>query len=554
LYKSGIIIKLEKKVAVVFSEFAEYEKIKRIPGMFEGQMIQYSITKSNSIHKKLAAFSGVAAILVFVFAVFFIFSKASKPQVFAFIDLDVNPSIEFSIDEKSKVLGIKSINDDAKDIVQNLDIRGMNINDAVSETIEELKERGFISPIKENVVLISASSNSDSDISLTEFNKSSKKLKITMSSLRNSIMAEKENKYSVKLVSVSYEERQNSLVNNMSMGRYFIYSKAVENGRSITPQDAKFVALGELVSYLPKDFGTKDIDFMVPDRIILDNDEKMKKGSDQLEEEPLEEKNSNKASDGKNNTDDFRNKVIRDADNTTGEKFNKKNNNVISLRDKETRKHNDSGGYENCDSIYTPLPSEYDEQIDLADVTPITVTPIPYNTPMPISTSENVEYDKEQASKTIVSYAPPVSTPDSSVIKNSNNDQYVSSNSGSSTVNTPVNTTVNNKVNTPAIVPTSVPTSVPTPSSNGHRHGNGTDSDQSRDRGSIQDIPKQGIQKPDIPIQDIPKQGIQKPDMPIQDVPKQGFQKPVIPIPGVSQPTRCPDGFKQHNDQKHRRI
>ncbi|MBA4347394.1 MAG: hypothetical protein C0413_00875 [Clostridiales bacterium] len=77
------------------------------------------------------------------------------------VSLDVNPSIEYTINAFDRVLDISAVNDDAGLILAGMDENALlyrPIDEAVDVTILTLRENGYLSDATENDVVISASS------------------------------------------------------------------------------------------------------------------------------------------------------------------------------------------------------------------------------------------------------------------------------------------------------------------------------------------------------------------------------------------------------------
>jgi hypothetical protein len=250
MIKRGVIIKLEKREAVVFNDLLEYEKIKRVEGMFEGQTVEYRPSQYENFYKKLKMFSGAAAVIVLIFTLYIWFATRAEPEIFAYVDLDINPSIEFSIDEKNSVIGLKPLNYDAQKIVRTLDkTRGKPINEAIQFVIMRLQTEGIIKK-KENQIILICSSPEFQGLSHHEKRDNYKRLNKTMKLIEETLLKEKDSNLSIKTLSIDPEVRKSSLENKISMGRYALYESVNESGFKISLQKAKSASLDELVSYL----------------------------------------------------------------------------------------------------------------------------------------------------------------------------------------------------------------------------------------------------------------------------------------------------------------
>lgn len=102
--------------------------------------------------KKTAAIASVFALAAGGFAY-------STPT--SYVSLDVNPSVEYSINMFDRVLSVQAVNEDAEEIVAELDIKNLVISDAVQKTIDKLLEEGFISDSEDAGVVITVSSEDE---------------------------------------------------------------------------------------------------------------------------------------------------------------------------------------------------------------------------------------------------------------------------------------------------------------------------------------------------------------------------------------------------------
>ena len=109
---------------------------------------------------RVTAFAGVAA--GFLLLLLGGFKGYTTPA--GVVSLDVNPSIEYSINFFDRVLDISAVNDDAEKILAGLDekaLRYHTVDEAVDATITVLRENGYLTDATENDVVISAVSYND---------------------------------------------------------------------------------------------------------------------------------------------------------------------------------------------------------------------------------------------------------------------------------------------------------------------------------------------------------------------------------------------------------
>ena len=81
---------------------------------------------------------------------------------YAEISLDVNPSIVYTVNKRSRVLGVRAVNDDAAEAVGMLEaegIRFMPVSDAIDRTMTIFEEEGYLDAENEDYVLMNISAD-----------------------------------------------------------------------------------------------------------------------------------------------------------------------------------------------------------------------------------------------------------------------------------------------------------------------------------------------------------------------------------------------------------
>ena len=106
--------------------------------------------------------TAIAAAL-FLFVTLSLSYVTLKP--YGVVSLDVNPSIEFTINRFDRVLNVSGVNDDGKDILSCLNEKRLlykNIEQAVDITINTLRAEGYLREEKDNYVVVAANTNKES--------------------------------------------------------------------------------------------------------------------------------------------------------------------------------------------------------------------------------------------------------------------------------------------------------------------------------------------------------------------------------------------------------
>ena len=74
-------------------------------------------------------------------------------------DIDVNPSIELSINRRERVLEARALNTEAANIIQDMDLEGVDLNVAVNAVVGSMVTHGYLDDL-ENAILVTVSNDS----------------------------------------------------------------------------------------------------------------------------------------------------------------------------------------------------------------------------------------------------------------------------------------------------------------------------------------------------------------------------------------------------------
>ena len=82
-----------------------------------------------------------------------IVTRPATSVVAATISLDINPSIEITLDEKDKVIEIFGKNEEGIDVVENLNVKGCQVKVALKTLIESLLEQGYLNDSANSILV-----------------------------------------------------------------------------------------------------------------------------------------------------------------------------------------------------------------------------------------------------------------------------------------------------------------------------------------------------------------------------------------------------------------
>ncbi len=243
---TGSILELNTNYATVMTDSCDFVTIHPQPDMFVGQQIKFKesdIKKSNKYHVKYFALAASVFVIGLCSIIFFRFSNLTP--VLAYIDVDINPSIELTIDKDAEVIDIKALNEDAQIVLKDLNLMDLQIKEAITEVVTVSKELGYLNNNKGNTVLISASLEEDTN---DKQNASSLKALDEVLTDISSINISAENK-SIKpeIIKVTPNSRKAAIEKGLSMGRYALFSKIKAKNSDITVEKAKTERISEML-------------------------------------------------------------------------------------------------------------------------------------------------------------------------------------------------------------------------------------------------------------------------------------------------------------------
>lgn len=109
--------------------------------------------KSNRKRTILTAAAALAAVLVFGFAGFGLWQKAQNTSANSIVMLDVNPSLSLVVNAKERVVSAEALNDDAKEILDSMDLKDTTLEVAINAIIGSMLQKGYLSDIQNSVLV-----------------------------------------------------------------------------------------------------------------------------------------------------------------------------------------------------------------------------------------------------------------------------------------------------------------------------------------------------------------------------------------------------------------
>lgn len=153
----AIVVELRNNYAAVLSDDGCVTKIKN--NHYEiGQEIQFTPTVIPTTRKAAMFVASAAACLLLSVGTW------AYASPYSYVSVDVNPSLEFSVNRFDRVLEVKAVNDDGQDILNSIPVdklQNKSITDAISQSVNQIAEAGYFDGDTEGGIVIATSSKDE---------------------------------------------------------------------------------------------------------------------------------------------------------------------------------------------------------------------------------------------------------------------------------------------------------------------------------------------------------------------------------------------------------
>lgn len=213
----AVVLEIRKNEVAVLCEDGQIVKIRK-NGLTVGETVEISSgeicpDKRTVFYKKLRQGGAVAAAVAILlgFGGNHVYNTA---LACSYVSLDINPSIEYTLNRQDRVLDVTAVNEDAEEIVAQLKANGVkkeSLSEAISMTADLLQENGYITDENTDYILINVASDDD---------KKSAALKKEAQSVFDEINADNEENIHLTLTESTVSERKEAREQGVSAGEY----------------------------------------------------------------------------------------------------------------------------------------------------------------------------------------------------------------------------------------------------------------------------------------------------------------------------------------------
>lgn len=133
---------------------------------FDGNKKTFLLFPAKKVSAPVRLLSMACVLLLLVLPFYFI---VSVNKTYAYVNIDINPSVELELNKDLKVQSIHSLNKDGKELVSNLsDYKNQNVEKVIRMIMKESEHSGMINDQKNILVGVSYANGEVKDISVLE--------------------------------------------------------------------------------------------------------------------------------------------------------------------------------------------------------------------------------------------------------------------------------------------------------------------------------------------------------------------------------------------------
>lgn len=235
----GIIAEIDGRKMIVIAKNGEFIKCKKLPHHNIGDEVNVQRTDMTAVYKKMSAIA--ASFLIFAMLSTGVYAYYTP---YSYVSLDINPSLEFSVNRFEKVIGVHAFNEDAEKVLSaSEDIKYKDIDTALEQILDTASDQGFLKKDELNSIMFVVSSGNK---------KEEKAVSNKISSTSTEVLSQLGSNYEVILETTKMNTYKEAKKQNISPGRVILANQFKEVKPDINEEDIKHMPLQQAIKQIEK--------------------------------------------------------------------------------------------------------------------------------------------------------------------------------------------------------------------------------------------------------------------------------------------------------------
>lgn len=191
--RKGVVLKIKKDRATIMADDCTFCEIRSFNGMYpgmevcfnEGDILKKRITLRSNKYVNAACF-----MIIVLSSYLFLSFYQENIAAYAYVGIDINPSIELVLNRKGRIINARGLDEEGKEVLQEIDVRKMESVDGVKAIITKTIEMNYIEEDNTNEITIYAvtdEKNSEDGNKIVEKVEKAVKEEVVARSLRGEI-------------------------------------------------------------------------------------------------------------------------------------------------------------------------------------------------------------------------------------------------------------------------------------------------------------------------------------------------------------------------------
>jgi hypothetical protein len=340
----AVVVDIKGNKAVGLTPNGAFVKIKNTGKLVIGCEVDLptGVIKFNGFVK--AASIAAALILVLGLGLF------AYNTPYSYIDIDINPSIEVTVNVFNRIIDIKALNTDGNKIVNNVSIKNREVKTGIANILKTALANGYLKDSNTSAVMFTVSGKSDNKVFNIE-----KTVQSTTSKELKAVNANPE----VVVEKVTVENHDKAIKQGISPGKLLLIQRATEAKPELKTEELKEKPVNEILKLIREDKKDNEKESNTnkanptPDKVKKqpvikptpkpdnavnknkDKDTNKVKNKDSDKDKDKDKNNKNDKSNNSKNVNTTKNNDIQDKKNDT----KKSNNSSFNQKDNEDKKN-----------------------------------------------------------------------------------------------------------------------------------------------------------------------------------------------------------------------
>lgn len=244
----GTVIEVYPDRAVLMNEHCEFVAVKTRKGLYPGDEIEYSPADIIRVRHYPLKYAAIAAsFIIFCLISISFFKHVTDTGVYAYVGLDINPSLELGINEQKRVLSVTAYNEDGRLVIEKPGLLNSDMNNALGAIIRECQEDGYLGGDRVNKIAVSLQMTGQDD---------GRELMRDIDRTLSGELEQQGLSARTFYFSISGDTREQARGKNISPLKYMLWQEANKRGLSVPLRD--FSLSEPVIEDLVREFQLKD--------------------------------------------------------------------------------------------------------------------------------------------------------------------------------------------------------------------------------------------------------------------------------------------------------